>query len=111
MIPPDFPWMPAALGSYEMARDPDRSIELRLLRLFVQAQDAAETITFVVGTGVPRRRVQFAFDRLRYLDLIEFKRDGWIASAAGKAALASQDAPPVANRPGPSMATKQLSLF
>ncbi len=115
MIPEDHPWMLAALGSCgfgEAARDPDRSVELRLLGHFAGTpQDANETILFVVRTGLPRTRVECAFSRLRYLGLIDFRRDGWIVSATGKAALAAHHAPPPVARVAPSMATKQLSLF
>lgn len=115
MIPPDLPWMANALGSHgygDAARDPDRSVELRLLRIFSEGpQDANGVIALVARTGTTRLRVDAAFTRLRYLGLIDFRRAGWTVSATGKAALAAHDAPPVAARPGPSMATKQLSLF
>lgn len=114
MIPDDHPWMDAALGSCgfgDLRRDKDRAVELRLLRIFSDSPtDANSAIAIVTRTGLVALRVDLAFKRLSYLGLVEFKRGGWVVSAAGKAALASQDAPPVV-RVGPSLATKQLSLF
>lgn len=114
MIPDDQPWMYAALGSCgfgELRRDTDRAVELRLLRIFSDSPtDATSAIAIVTRTGALPHRVDLAFKRLSYLELVQFRRGGWVISAAGKVALASQDAPPVV-RVGPSMATKQLSLF
>lgn len=114
MIPDDHPWMAPALGSCgfgALRLETDRSVELRLLRLLSNGPaDALGAIAVVTSSGVAVQRADLAFNRIRYLALIEFKRMGWVITTAGKAALASQDAPPV-DRAAPSLATKQLSLF
>lgn len=120
MIPPDHDWMNAALGAAgfgTMRHETDRTVEERLLRSVSDVpQDAFELMQWLGRDGTKPLRCDLALQRLRYLELIEFRRGGWVLAAAGKAVLAGNGGPadeaakPAGPR-GPTGATKQLDLF